>query len=79
MRKVCGTGKVEDEKHFLLDCFVFERFRRNIFHRIVQETGYDMMVMKDESNWLLHVLIGDGLPLKETRLSIGKTVAAYYQ
>ena len=24
--KVCGTGKVEDKKHFLLDCFVFERF-----------------------------------------------------
>src|SRR3569623_253932 len=39
--KVCGTGKVEDEKHFLLDCFVFERFRSNMFHRIMQETGYE--------------------------------------
>jgi hypothetical protein len=75
--KVCGTGKIEDEKHFLLDCFVFERFRRNMFHRIMQETGYDMMGMKDESNWLLQVLIGDGLPLKESRLSVGKAVAAY--
>ena len=75
--KVCGTGKVEDEKHFLLDCFVFERFRRNMFHRIMQETGFDMRVMKDDSNLLLQVLIGDGLPLEETRQSIGKAVAAY--
>ena len=45
--KVCGTGKIENEQHFLLDCFVFERFRRNMYSRIKQETGYDNIQEKE--------------------------------
>jgi len=43
--KVCGTGKIENEKHFLLECYVFERFRRNMYRRILQETTYDLVRM----------------------------------
>ena len=77
--KVCATGKIESETHFLLDCYVFERYRRAMFNRILQETGYDLMSMKDDPNWLLEVLIGDGLLAKETRRSIGTAVAAFLE
>ena len=77
--KVCATGKIESEKHFLLDCYVFERYRRAMFNRILQETGYDLMSMKDDPSWLLEVLIGDGLLAKETRRSIGIAVAAFLE
>ena len=79
MCKVCATGKIESETHFLLDCYVFERYRRAMFNRILQETGYDLMSMKDDPNWCLEVLIGDGLLAKETRRSIGTAVAAFLE
>ena len=50
-----------------------------MFNRILQETGYDLMSMKDDPNWLLEVLIGDGLLAKETRRSIGTAVAAFLE
>ena len=77
--KVCATGKIESETQFLLDCYVFERYRRAMFNRILQETGYDLMSMKDDPSWLLEVLIGDGLLAKETRRSIGIAVAAFLE
>ena len=77
--KLCATGKVEDELHFLLNCYVFERFRRNLFSRILQETGYNMVSMKEDTNWLLAVLLGIGVPGYETRHSIGKAVAAFLE
>ena len=36
---VCLTGKVENELHFLLDCYVNTRLRQNLDHRITQRTG----------------------------------------
>jgi len=50
-----------------------------MFNRILQETGYDLMSMKDDPSWLLEVLIGDGLLAKETRRSIGIAVAAFLE
>lgn len=76
---VCGTGKIENEKHFLLDCYAYERCRRIMFNRILQETGFDLASMKEDPDWLLEVLIGDGLPNRETRHSIGKAVATFLE
>jgi hypothetical protein len=77
--KICGTGKIENESHFLLECYVFERFRRNMYRRILQETGYDLMAVKEKevSKWLLQVLLGNGVSRREARQGIGKAVAAF--
>ena len=76
---VCGTGVIENERHFLLECFVFERPRCNMYRRIKQETGYDLVSMKEseDSNWLLQVLLGNVLPGREIRHCVGKAVAAF--
>ena len=77
--KVCGTGKIENEKHFLLECFVFERFRRNMYRRILLETRYDLASrnVSEDSNWLLQVLLGGSLPSLEARKCVGRAVAAF--
>src|ERR1044071_10264301 len=31
---VCGLGEVEDEVHFLLNCYVYDRERENMFNDI---------------------------------------------
>ena len=58
---------------------MFERFRRNMYRRILQETGYDLMAVKEKevSKWLLEVLLGNGVSRREARQGIGKAVAAF--
>ena len=74
---VCVTGKVESEEHFLLDCYVYRQLRENMFAKVLDQTGYDLLLMKDDKNWLMDVLIGHGLKKKDVRENIGKAVAAF--
>ena len=48
-----------------------------MFRNIKQQTGYDLAVMRDNSEWLLDVLIGHGLKKKEVREKIGKAVTTF--
>ena len=50
-----------------------------MYRRIKQETGYDLVSMKEseDSNWLLQVLLGNVLPGREIRHCVGKAVAAF--
>jgi hypothetical protein len=75
--QVCLTGKVENESHFLLQCYAYDRLREFMFRQIKLNTGYDLDIMKDDSEWLLEVLIGHGLASKVVREKIGKAVAAF--
>jgi len=59
--KVCITGEVENEMHFLLQCYVYRNLREKLFRRIKEGTGYDMWSMNDNQQWLLDVLVGYGL------------------
>ena len=77
MCKVCVTGKIEDEAHFLLDCYVYQDLRQKMFQRIKDGTGYDFIIMREDQNWLLDALIGHGLRRKEVRLKIGVAVASF--
>jgi hypothetical protein len=74
---VCITGKVESEEHFLLECYIYGQQREGMFARILEQTGYDLLSMKDDKNWLMEVLLGHGLKKKEVRENIGKAVAAF--
>ena len=53
---VCVTGKVEDEKHFLLD----QRDRQTMFEVIREKTskGYDLERWRDDPLRMLDALIG---------------------
>jgi hypothetical protein len=75
--KVCLTGKVENESHFLLHCYAYDRLRDLMFRQVKDNTGYDLESMKDNNEWLLDVLIGHGLPSKVVREKIGKAVASF--
>jgi hypothetical protein len=75
--KVCITGEVETEAHFLLDCYVYRRLRDKLFRRIEENIGYDMWSMKDNQQWLLDALIGHGLAKRETRRMVGEAVASF--
>ena len=75
--KVCITGSVESEAHFLLDCYVYNRLRQSMFKQIKATTGYDIASMMGDREWLMDVLLGHGLPQKETRRLIGQSVAWY--
>ena len=46
---VCITGKVESEAHFLTECYVYKNLREGMFRNIKQQTGYDLAVMRDNS------------------------------
>ena len=57
---VCVTGKVEDEKHFLLECYVYQRDRQTMFEVIREKTskGYDLERWRDDPLRMLDALIG---------------------
>ena len=48
-----------------------------MFAKVVDQTGYDLLLMKDDKNWLMDVLIGHGLTRKDVREDIGKAVSAF--
>ena len=48
-----------------------------MFAKIHEQTGYDLLTMKDNQNWLMDVLMGHGLKGKKVREKIGKAVAAF--
>ena len=58
---VCGSGQVEDEKHFLLDCVAYNDLRLVLNARIAAETQMQIGMMEGEEHWLLDALIGCGL------------------
>ena len=74
---VCVTGKVESEEHFLLECYVYRQLREGMYTKISEQTGYDLLHMKDDKNWLMGVLLGHGLTKKDVREKVGKAVAAF--
>ena len=74
---VCLTGKVENELHFRLDGDVSNRLRQNLYQRVKQSTGYDLDVVREDRDWMLAVMLGAGVPEKESRHPIGKLVAAF--
>lgn len=75
--KVCITGKVENEVHFLLECYVYRRLREKLFRRIKASTGYDIASMKENQQWLVDVLIGHGLANRQARRLVGEAVASF--
>ena len=75
--KICVTGKVESEEHFLLDCYVYNNIREAMYTKIKEQTGYDFLLLKEDKSWLLDALIGHGLQKKDVREKVGKAVMKF--
>ena len=62
---VCGSGKVEDERHFVLECVAYEELREKLFDEIyvLTEGQYNMGLMIDDQEWMLDALIGHSVSI----------------
>jgi hypothetical protein len=74
---LCVQGKIETEQHFLLECWVLDRERRNLWRSIMAATGYDFRLMRDDAQWLLEVCLGVGLPQQDARRQIFSAVGGF--
>jgi hypothetical protein len=76
---VCVTGQVEDEKHFLLDCYVYNRARKKLFENIRLKTSsrFDLRIMLDNRLWLVDALIGRNIGTDTDRRIIRFEVGEY--
>ena len=74
---ICLTGNVENESHFLLDCYVYSRLRDKMFTSIKRNAGYAFDEMKDDKVSLLDALLGHGVASKIARQVIGLAVCKF--
>jgi hypothetical protein len=56
---------------------VYNHLRDSMYKRISDQTGYNLLLLKDDKNWLMDVLLGHGLQRKEVREKVGTAVATY--
>jgi hypothetical protein len=51
--RACMTGEVEDEKHFILDCKIYQTMREQMYERIKIKTKnmYDTKLCNREERW----------------------------
>ena len=65
------TEQIEDEKHFLLECSVYQIAREQLYLDIAFITDglFDMSKFKDK-DLILDALIGRGIPMSEKRWDI---------
>ena len=75
--RVCVCGPVEDEKHVLLECYVYGDLRQKLLENIKEHIAYDLSRMLQDSDFMLNVLIGCGLGDKKKRLCNYRLVANY--
>ena len=74
---MCLTGKVEDETHVLLHCYVYQRYRETMFQDIKRLTNFDCLIMEDDPSWILQTVLGDGLSREKDRRVVYKCVGNF--
>ena len=76
---LCGSGEVETEQHFLLDCFVYDEHRLEMYRSIRNLTGdrFGLSMRMDDKQWLLKVLLGQEIEDKSGRKVIQTVVCKF--
>ena len=74
---ICASGEPEDEVHALFECSAYLRERRDWFSNIRKMTRYDFMRMKDDTEWLTHMVIGVGCMERRERNTIQQETAKF--
>ena len=70
---MCMSGEVEDEKHFVLDCFVYEDLRKKMFDVVKtvmlkkREEIEDVMKSETGRQRIFGALMGGGVEDREAR------------
>ena len=81
---VCVTGAVEDEKHFLLDCYIYGKDKEIMFQEIKDCTSrhWDFERMKKRRKWLMDALIGNNVgndtDCRAIMMAVGKFLCKAY-
>lgn len=70
-----SSNQVEDEAHFLLECGMYKVLRERMFEDIFQITGLNIGLVMENRDWVLDVLLGQGLV--DLRPDILKTVMLF--
>ena len=79
---LCMSGDVEDEKHFVLDCVVYEDLRRKMFE-VVKRVLLKNEEIEDEVNSeagrqrILGAILGDGGEESEGRTDLRRAAMEY--
>ena len=60
-----------------MDCYVYNKIREGMYRKILDQTGFNLLLLKDDKKWLLDVLMGHGLKDKEAREKVGKAVSTF--
>jgi hypothetical protein len=60
--RVCQTGQVEDEKHFILDCSMYKEVRAKMYRDIdvVMEGKWEGKLRMNDKDWMMDALIDGG-------------------
>ena len=78
-KRICNiclsSNQVEDEAHFLLECGMYKVLRERMFEDILQTTGLNIGLVVGNRDWVLDVLLGQGLV--DSRQDILKTVMLF--
>jgi hypothetical protein len=76
---LCASGSVEDEQHFLLECFAYDSHRQQMFRDICDRTNdrYHLSSVMEQRDRLLQILVGEGVSDKSARTIIRRTVAKF--
>ena len=57
---VCLCNEVEDEKHFILQCYMYVKQRVEMFKRIKEKCEIEMNIERLEEGKQMNILIGEG-------------------
>ena len=75
-----SNGQIENEEHFLLDCYLLEVLRRNLFREVYNRTGgtYQLGMMRiHERIELVKTLIGNAVRIPGDRMVIHKAASVF--
>jgi len=76
---LCGGEEVEDELHVLLDCWVYNHLRSEMFDTIRNRTGdfYQLSLNRNNKQWMLQTLLGENILDKDHRKLVQAVVASF--
>ena len=76
---LCGGEEIEDEMHVLLDCWVYNQLRTEMYARIRNITGdqYRLDLNGDDRQWMMRTLIGENIIDLDHRKRTQVVVANY--
>ena len=74
---MCITGKVEDETHVLLECYIYNKEREKLIDDIRHLTTYDLSIMEDNPSWVIEFILGNELVQAKDRPIVFRSLGMF--